>query len=236
MATTWTSRIANVSRKQIPQATANALNVLARGAAEDARAAGATMTIRERSLLRFFIRAPRDLQATKTRLVARVVVSAPKSAPADRGNVLTQQEESGVKRPQSGRSVAMPSRDIRKPGAKRKVIRGTELKNFLPLRQQSFVNSRQTVTAGRKNSFVVTLRKGRAAGRSMLLQRYGRGKRSVRGLWLFVRQTRLTPKLRFNATTKRHVQREVAAAFKQGFSQALATARALKATTQSSRL
>ena len=237
MAVTWTSKITDVANNQIPFAIAGTLNLLAQSAAVEAReAAAAGMNVKNKTLLKFFIRAPAESKATKTRLKARVVVKSPKSSKSDRGNILTQQEEWGSKLPLSGRSVAMPSRDIRKPGSKREIIRGTELKNFRPFRTQSFIDSRQTVAVGAKNSFFVTLKKGRAAGKKMLLQRFGRGGKSVRGLWLFVPQTRLTPKLRFNKTVRNHVQKNIAAAFKRSFSQALASARPLKGATQSSRI
>jgi len=228
----WTSRISEIAAKQIPFARAETLNQLARGAAEDAReAAQIDLNIKRPAMLRAFIRAPATHKATKLRFSARVVVAAPQSANPDRGNILTQHEAAGTKRPFRGRSIAMPSRDIVKPGRKRAITRGTELRTFQP-----FTTKAGGQVVGQKGSFMITLKRGTLAGRKMLLQRFGRGKKQVRGLWLFVPSTRLTPKLRFNATVKQHVQQHVAAAFKRAFSKALASAKPLRGATQSTRL
>lgn len=237
MAVTWTSKIADVANNQIPFAIAETLNMLAKGAVEDARAAaGIDLNVKSKTLIKNFIFAPSRLKATKNRFTARVLVGSPTSSKPDRGNILTQQEDAGTKSPTGGRSVALPSRDIRKPGAKRAVLQGYELSKLGPFAARSNLKTRDVSMGSKPGLFFITMRKGTSAGKRMLLQRYGRGKKSVRGLWLFVPSTRLTPKLRFNATVKRHVQLNLTKAFKASFSKALASARPLKSTIQSSRI
>lgn len=224
----WTSKIADIAENQIPFVVAGTLNLLAQNAAEEARtAAAAGMNIKKRSLLTAFIRAPNDLRATKARFRATVVVAAPKSASPDRGSVLAEHEAIGLKTPFTGRSVGTPSKDILKGGSGRAIIGGTDLKYFKPL-----VNGPGGRVTGAKNSFLITLKNGT----KMLLQRFGRGKKTVRGLWLFVPQTRLKGELHFAVSVKRRVSQDIALAFKTAFSRAIASARPLKGTTQSSRI
>lgn len=235
----WTSKIADIAENQIPFVVAGTLNLLAQNAAEEARtAAAAGMNIKKRSLLTAFIRAPNDLRATKARFRATVVVAAPKSASPDRGSVLAEHEAIGLKTPFGAQhSVASPSRDIRKPGDKRSVLSGYEYRNLAPLTLQSGLKGHRQFIGGQKpGTFLVTLTKGKSAGIKMLLQRFGRGAKTVRGLWLFVPQTRLKGELHFAVSVKRRVSQDIALAFKTAFSRAIASARPLSGTVQSSRI
>jgi hypothetical protein len=231
MKAVWTSRLGSLARDQLPFAISQALNDTAREAATEARTAAAKgLNVKKRGLLTLFIRNPSEFKATKQRHSARVMVGGPKSDPA-RGNILTQQEESGSKRPFRGRFVAMPSREISaKVGGKRVLKAGNELRNFKPF--STPVDSgnatpngkRGTRIEGRKNTFVV-FRKG--SGLPILLQRYGRGKQQTRALWLWVKQTRLVPRLGFGKAVLKVVRRDLDTNIGRRLTQAIASAKVI---------
>jgi hypothetical protein len=220
MKVTWESKLDDVAKRQLPFALAMALNKVAKQAAVEARPEAAKrLNIRKKALLALFIRANAENRATKTKLSARVMVGGPKSDP-QRGSILAQHEERGTKRPFRGNLVAMPSREITTKGSgKREIKRGYELRNFKPFsspidaaRNQTPSGRRGSRIEGRRNTFVV-FRAG--TGMPILLQRFGRGLRQTRALWIWVRQTGLTQRLGFSKsvleTVRKRIEPDIAA-------------------------
>lgn len=214
---TWYSKLGDVATQQLPFAIAQALNDTAREAAEEARTeAGKKLNVRNRNLLKFFIRAPAESKATKTRHTARVVVAGPKTN-ARRGEILAQQEDGGRKTATSGKYVAIPGRAITKgAGGKRDILRNAKLSSFKP-----FTRTGKVIT-GQKNTFLI---KDKSSGLPVLLQRFGRGRRNARVLWIFVKQSRLTPKLGFDKAVKRTVGKNLTRNIGRSLTKAIATAK-----------
>ena len=210
----WTSRLGDIATRQLPFALAQALNDTAKTAAEEARVEAAKrLNVKRSSFLRFFIRNPTEHRATKAKHTARVVTAGPQSDPT-RGSILAQHEESGVKTPFSRPLIAKPSREIlQSVGGKRSIPRGTALNLFKP-----FVRDGQATT-GRKGAFLV---KAKGSGTPVLLQRIG-GR--VRALYVYVRSTRLTPKLGFGKAVVRVVRRDLDRNIGKRLTAAIASAR-----------
>ncbi len=226
----WTSKLGDIANRQLPFALAMALNETAKKAAVEARPeAKKRLNIKRNALLERFIRANAENRATKTKLSARVMVGGPKSNP-ERGSILAQHEDRGTKRPYSGNLVAMPSREIttKVGGGVRSIKRGYELKNFKPF-SSHFSNNRTangrhgSRIEGQKNTYVV-FRSG--SGLPILLQRYGKGLRQTRALWLWVRQTGLMPRLGFSKSVLKsvlkHNEREIGLALTKAIASAKA--------------
>ena len=212
MKVTWQSSLPDLIARQIPFAIQEALNDVAREAADAARAEAAKgMTIRNRSLLRFFIRAPREFRATKTKHSARVIVAGPKSDP-NRGSILTGQETGKPKTPTKGRFVAIPARDARSAGVSR-LKRGTDLKTLGPFRDKG------KVAIGAKNTVIVTAK----SGARVLLQRQKGGRARV--LWLFTKYAKMTKKLGFSAAVYRTVNKNLQRNLGRSLTKAIASAR-----------
>jgi hypothetical protein len=232
MKATWVSKLPDIAANQLPIASANAINKVTDRAASQTRVAVAgVMNIKKRSLLVYFIRAPREDRATKKKLKGRVMIGAPKTASDQtRGSILAQHAERGSKKPFKGRFVAMPSREISsKIGGKRIVKPGYGLQNFKPFSTPIDNGSNQTPSGargsrieGRKNTFVV-FRKG--TGMPILLQRYGRGLRQTRALWLWVRSTNLTKRLPFEDIVTKVWERRMQAELSAEMGKAVASAR-----------
>ena len=227
----WTSKLDDIARRQLPFALAQALNLTAKAAAVEARASAAVrLNVRKKGLLNIFIRAPAEQRATKTKLSARVMVGGPKTDP-ERGSILAQQEATGTKRPFRGNLVAIPSREISsKVGGKRVVKPGFELKNFKPFStpidgaNATAHGARGSRIEGRKNTYVVFQR---GTGLPILLQRYGRGKKQTRALWLWVRQSGLTPKLGFGRAVIKTVRGTLDKEIGAQLTKAIASAKAV---------
>lgn len=218
MRATWTSRLDSIAREQLPFALSQAINDLAKEAAEEARKeAASTLNVKRRSFLNAFIRAPAEHRATKRKLSARVMVGAPRSAMPSRGEILTQHEDDGRKTPTSSKYVAIPSHNISgKSGGKRSVSRGMELRNFKP-----FTRDAKGKLVGQRGTFMAKTRDGTP----LLMQRRGK---VARVLWLFVRQSRLTAKLGFAKAVRRRVSGDVSRLVGARLTQAIASARAVK--------
>jgi hypothetical protein len=212
---TWTSRLGSIANDQLPYALSQAINDVAKAAAEEAREeANKTLNVKRKSFLNAFIRAPAEHRATKTKLSARVAVMAPKSARSTRGSILTQHETAGTKTPTGGKYVAMPGRSIlRNVGGKRSVLRGMELRNLKP-----FTKTAGGKLKGRKQTFMIKTR----SGTPLLLQSQGKKARVV---WVFVRKSGLTAKLGFGTAVRRRVDRDFTKAVGTRLTQAIASAR-----------
>ena len=231
MKATWTSKLPDIAQNQIPIASANAINKVTDRAASQTRVAAAgVMNIKKRSLLVYFIRAPREDRATKKKLSGRVMIGAPKTASDQtRGIILAQHADAGSKTPFRGRYVAMPSREISsKVGGKRLVKAGSGLQSFKPFSSPvdganaTANGKRGSRIEGRKNTFVV-FRKG--SGMPILLQRYGRGLKQTRALWLWVKSTNLTKRLPFNDIVTKVWDRRMKAELQSELGKAIASAR-----------
>lgn len=225
----WTSRLGDIARSQLAQGIAWGLNDTAQDAAGAARdSAAKNLNVRKRGILNTFIRTPTEHKATKAKLSARVLLAGPKSDPS-RGSVLAQQEDTPIKTAFRGRLVAMPSREIMsKAGGKRVVKPGYALSLFKPFSSPVDGNNatpngkRGTRIEGRKNTFV-TFRRG--SGLPILLQRYGKGQRQVRVLYLWVKSVRLPRKLGFGSSVTAKVKQVNERNIARGIARAIASAR-----------
>ena len=224
MKVSWTSALPDIIAQQIPFAIQEALNDTARESADAARADAAKgLKIRRKSLLRFFIRAPREFRATKTKHTARVVVAGPQSDP-NRGSILAGQETGLPKLPNKGRFVAIPARGAVTAGGNLK--RGAALNSLKPFRDKG------KVALGAKGTVIVKSK----SGVPVLLQRQKGGKARV--LWLFTRFATMTKRLGFAAAVHRTVGRNLQRNLGRSLTKAIASARRITrgGGTASSRL
>jgi hypothetical protein len=222
MDVTWTTKLPDIIEKQLPFGIANGLNDTAKTAAKEAQVeAQRGLNIKSASLVRFFIRAPNALRATKTRQVASVIVGAPDSAPPDRGSVLAQQETPGAKSPFSSQFVAVPARYVLQStsGGKRSIRRGYELKDFKP-----FSGPIAPGTKGARKTFII---RSADTGLPVLMQRMGK---QLRALWIFVHRSRLTGKLGFEKAVSRAAQRDLRVNLDSRIAEAILSAREIVAS------
>ncbi len=206
-----------VRQKQIPFATAKALNETALNVQKAERAQlEQGFKLRRRDWAFRNIKINRGDFATKSRLRAIVRIESPGGGA--RSDILGKFEDGGIKRPRMGSRIAIPGEVQRtKTGIVSKGLRPSAL-NFRPVGG----NSRSNVMKGDKRTFLIR----KPGGRGVILQRTGRGKRAgVRVLFFFRPSVRIDRRLRFHDTAVKTVQDTFNRNFGRAFAEAIRTAR-----------
>lgn len=207
-------------REQIPFATARALNQTALDVQQAEREElSRNFTLRRRDWAMRNIKIRREDFARKHRLRAIVRVESPGGG--DRSDILAKFEEGGIKRPSSGKRIAVPV-DVRRTGTGivSPSMRPGRL-NFQPRGGKVFSN-RSNVMVGDKRTVMIR----QPGGRGVVLQRKGRRKaRKLLLLYAFRPKVKLSPRLKFESTARREINQVFNKNFDREFRRAIETAR-----------
>ncbi len=212
-----TARLEGIARKQIPFATAKALNRLANeGQAAEKDRVRSQFNIKSGTFIPNTIKRRRGVDfATKQKPEAAVVIDPERQH-------LGKWERGGFKTSVRGkRYVAVPSKDIRrtKKGLVPRSLYPSQFKPFAKATNLKSKGGKQVQDVGQKNTFFVRTK----SGNPLLVQRVS--KKRIRGLYLFVRQTKLDKRLEFVPTITRIVKTRAKAVMAEEVRHALATAR-----------
>lgn len=154
--------------------------------------------------------------ATKRRLMAKVGIHPPGGD--ERADILTKFESGGIKRPQGGRSLAVPDE-----------VKRTKT-GFIGKRQRPKAfdfelwgrGPEATVYRGRRRAFMIRY----PDGEGFIFRRTGRGAGSrMRLLYTFTPQARIDPLLEFFETAEEIIQSRFDENFADAFAHAMDTAR-----------
>lgn len=203
--------LADVSERQVPFAASAALNITAKQFQKvQIEHQHEIFTVRRSSWLDNAVKITHF--ATKAELWATVGIHPPGGD--GRADILTKFEDQTVKLPFKGSAVAVPTLFIRR--SKSDLIPRKFFPGALNLRN---VGNR---VLGDQRTFMITT----ASGQHLILERYGKGKRSGTAvIWTFKPSVAITPDLDFEQNAEAVVDTAFFRNFEDAFAQALSTAR-----------
>lgn len=201
----WTDKLS----KQMPFAVSLALNRTAEEfQAVERKQLHKSFTIRRKTFIERQVKIERRDRATKDKFSVRVAID-------QRRDFLSKFESDRVKRPRSGRALAVPI-EVRR-GKTGVIPKGQRLEAFNLKRVGGRV-------IGDKRTFVVPLNRGKTTG--LLLQRVGRRSRSrLKTLYVFKRSVPLPASLNFEKNAERTATKRWEPNMLRAFDAALRTAK-----------
>jgi hypothetical protein len=231
MKVSWTSKLPDIVANQLPFAIAQTANELAKMAADDIREdARRKMDVRSSTFLRFFIRGPSE-RATKRKPTARLFIGAPKGAKnQDRGNLLVQHDVDGtnLKRPFRSREMMVPTKSYRQESRNRP-------RKWKDYKRDMGMGTRRGITSGnlqgmgrRFRTYLIRVKSGMHAGKSILFLRTGTGKRNSEALYVSAPAVKLKGRLRSRAMAAIRIRKSASGILSREMGKAIASAKQVR--------
>jgi hypothetical protein len=228
MRAVWTSKIPDLIANQLPFAIAQTANALASMAADDIREdARRKMDVRSSTFLRFFVRGPSE-RATKKKPTARLFIGAPKGAKnQDRGNLLVQHDVDGTntKTPFKQQTMMVPTKKYRQESRNRP-------RKWKDFRKDLGINTKRGLGRGanlgtgrRYQTYLIRVKNGPHAGKTMLFLRTGTGKRNSEPLYVSAPALKLKGRLRSQAMAAIRIRKSASLIMGREMGKAIASAK-----------
>jgi hypothetical protein len=231
-------------QRQLPFAVKNALNQTADAAQIAVRQSlPLHFDVTRPDFLNLLVKINNEDRATKDKPDVTIRIAPPRSGKTA-SDILSKFEDGGEQVSIAGHQyIPYPSKDIRTGKRGTKVKRGMKFSQFRGFGEATLLNvlqhrgglngSKRATTrgpskprlVGQKGSFLITLTKGKSAGRPMLLRRTGPGKKDIEGLYVFVPHVHIPYLLHFQETVRAVTPRLFEYFFANEMRRAMETAR-----------